>query len=282
MVGIIKSRIFYLLALAICAAGLLTGCASKQVYAPVVNGWQHARGHSNIYIVQPDDTVYSIAWAFGTDYRDIVRANRLTPPYKIHAGQRLQMVSKTTQPAQVPDQVTVYPLMQAAPFATRFNPEKTQTTQHKPLKHSREPQQRQPSMDHQLLRSSGVVGTLSTKAWVWPTQGKVIRGYSSTTGGNRGIDIGGRLGQPIHAAAAGDVVYCGTGLRGYGKLIIIKHSDDYLSAYAFNKYLLVKEGQFVKAGQPIADMGTDDHGQAILHFEIRKGGKPVNPMGFLQ
>ncbi|MCW3481579.1 peptidoglycan DD-metalloendopeptidase family protein [Neisseriaceae bacterium JH1-16] len=120
--------------------------------------------------------------------------------------------------------------------------------------------------------------TDSTIAWGWPTEGKVGRGYSDS---NKGIDIPGKLGQPVVAAADGKVVYSGNGLRGYGKLIIIKHDKTFLSAYAHNNALLVKEGQSVRKGQKIAEMGNTDADQVKLHFEIRRFGKPVDPAQYL-
>lgn len=115
-------------------------------------------------------------------------------------------------------------------------------------------------------------------AWAWPVKGKVLRGYSDS---NKGVDISGRMGQPVLAASDGRVVYSGNGLRGYGKLIIIKHNKTFLSAYAHNSQLLVKEGQAVKKGQPIAEMGNTDADQVKLHFEIRRFGKPVDPLQYL-
>ncbi len=115
-------------------------------------------------------------------------------------------------------------------------------------------------------------------AWAWPTEGKLIRGYSDS---NKGVDISGRAGQSVIAAGDGKVVYSGNGLRGYGKLIIIKHNKTFLSAYAHNSQLLVKEGQSVKKGQKIAEMGNTDADQVKLHFEIRRFGKPVDPMQYL-
>ena len=117
--------------------------------------------------------------------------------------------------------------------------------------------------------------------WNWPTQGKVIRTYSSKLGGNKGIDISGKIGQPVLAASAGKVVYSGNGLASYGNLIIVKHSDQFLSAYAHNKKLFVREGGEVKRGQKIAELGNTGTSEAKLHFEIRYKGKPVNPLDYL-
>jgi lipoprotein NlpD len=117
--------------------------------------------------------------------------------------------------------------------------------------------------------------------WRWPVQGRLIQSFSETGLNRKGIDIGGKSGQPIRAAAAGSVVYAGSGLLNYGKLIILKHDDNYLSAYAYNRALLVKEGDAVAAGQHIADMGNKAGGDAMLHFEIRYDGRPINPLKFL-
>jgi len=115
--------------------------------------------------------------------------------------------------------------------------------------------------------------------WMWPATGRVLAGFSKGT--NKGVDILGKVGDPVFASASGRVVYSGTGLRGYGKLVIIKHNDTYLSAYAHNSNLLVKEGQSVVKGQKIAEIGSTDSPQAKLHFEIRRQGEPVDPLKFL-
>ena len=117
--------------------------------------------------------------------------------------------------------------------------------------------------------------------WGWPASGNIIQGYSNVYAGNKGIDIGGKLGDPVKAAAAGRVVYCGTGLRGYGLLIIVKHNAKYLSAYAHNSKALVKEGDSVSQGQVIAKMGSSDATRVMLHFEIRQSGSPVDPLKLL-
>lgn len=117
--------------------------------------------------------------------------------------------------------------------------------------------------------------------WVWPTQGKVVGTFSLADEGNKGIDISNKRGTPVLAAAAGKVVYKGNALRGYGDLIIIKHNETFLSAYAFNQNIKVKEQQWVKAGEQIAQMGSNDAGQVLLHFEIRHKGKSVNPLRYL-
>ena len=123
------------------------------------------------------------------------------------------------------------------------------------------------------MRSNGAID------WQWPTSGRVIKSDSPTA--RKGLEIAGSQGQAVNAAAAGSVVYSGSGLLGYGRLIILKHSDTFLSAYAYNERLLVAEGDQVATGQQIATMGLDNSGQPVLHFEIRKDGRPVNPMEHL-
>lgn len=224
----------------------------------MVDGWRQTTAQRSDYIVQKGDTVYSIAWAYGMDYRDIVKANHLPPACTIHVGQKLKM--QMGKESAAPRPVIV------------------KNTNNKPVKvHSSV----KPKPTLPTATAPARPTRACTFAWAWPTQGKILKSFSLAQGGNHGIDIGGRLSQSIKAGAAGKVVYAGSGLRGYGRLIIIKHNDSYLSAYAFNKVLLVKEGANVKAGQVIAQMGQDDSGRNLLHFEIRQNGRPVNPMYYL-
>jgi lipoprotein NlpD len=237
---------------------LLTACTSKTVYAPVVEGWKQTAGQKGGYAVQKGDSVYSIAWDYGMDYRDIVKANHLHSPYMIQVGQKLKMVSSHSN------------------TANSIKIPKSKTVKSASTKNSA------PHSPATLTSNTPTTGnTANSGNWIWPTQGKLIRNYSAGSNGNRGIDIAGKFAQPVLATSSGKVVYSGGGLRGYGQLIIIKHNDSYLSAYAFNKTLLVKEGMTVKSGQKIAEMGKDDSGHTLLHFEIRRDGKPVNPMLYL-
>jgi lipoprotein NlpD len=126
----------------------------------------------------------------------------------------------------------------------------------------------------------GIAGDADQLDWAWPAKGRIVAGFSETAN-LKGIDIAGTPGQAVHASAPGRVVYAGTGLRGYGKLIIIKHNATFLSAYAHNREILVKEGQQVTRGQKIAEMGDTDSDQVKLHFEIRRQGKPIDPTKYL-
>ncbi|MEI8054827.1 MAG: peptidoglycan DD-metalloendopeptidase family protein [bacterium] len=206
---------------------LITGCSHHHrkliKLPPVREGWHESAAGKNAYVVQKGDTLYSIAWAFGLDYRDLAKRNNVSSPYSLCLGQRLYI---------------------ATPKAAKNN-------------------------------------FLPLKGWLWPAQGAIVARFDSNLVGNRGIDIKGKYDDPILASNSGKIVYSGTGIRSYGKLIIIKHNDDYLSAYAYSKVILVHEGQAVIAGQKIATMGSDDAGNVRLHFEIRKIGKPVNPLLYL-
>ena len=134
---------------------------------------------------------------------------------------------------------------------------------------------------NQPITQAGTAPAVSNVAWRWPTNGNVIQGFSNADGGNKGIDISGSRRQAVNAAAAGRVVYAGNALRGYGNLIIIKHNDDFLSAYAHNDSILVKDQQEIKAGQQIAKMGSTGTNGVKLHFEIRYKGKSVDPLRYL-
>lgn len=213
----------------------VAGCSYQQRYIlpPVTEGWRQSSIHQSAYRVQKNDTLYSIAWAFGIDYRELAKKNNIKPPYTLRYGQHLYInaISKHQK--------------------NHFGSKYTKT-------------------NIRIL-----------KGWVWPAKGTLVAKFSRKLGYNNGIDIKGKYMDPIFASNSGTVVYSGMGIKSYGKLIIIKHSDDYLSAYAYNDTLFAHEGQKVYAKQKIATMGRDDAGNVHLHFEIRQVGKPVNPLLFL-
>jgi lipoprotein NlpD len=227
-----------------------TGCFDASHPAPVVNAWHQSHASSSDYVAREGDTIYSVAWSFGLDYRALAAANHLSPPYILTAGQRLVM---TTAPAGTSKQLKTRSLHDVSP-ANHF----ASQTASQPHYH------------------------LSSHHWQRPAQGVVIQGFSTNPSGQPGISIAGRLGSPIHAAADGVVVYSGDGVRGYGNLIIVKHNNSYLSAYGFNERNLVSVGDRVHAGRIIARMGKNDGGRTLLYFEIRRDGVPVNPVGFLR
>ncbi|HLP30013.1 MAG TPA: peptidoglycan DD-metalloendopeptidase family protein, partial [Geothrix sp.] len=189
--------------------------------------------------------------------------NHILPPYIIHAGDDLVILD---HPADDTDETESAPPEPVA--AARPGPKSPPPKSGKPATSPRPPVNATPAR------------TASTVRWSWPTQGKVAARFSAGAG-RKGVDLAGKLGQPVKAAADGDVVYSGSGLIGYGNLVIIKHDEVFLSAYAHNRKLLVKEGDKVKAGQPIGEMGQNAKAGSILHFEIRRHGKPVDPLLYL-
>lgn len=245
-----------------------------------------------VYRVKSGDTLSRIAQQHDNSVADLATLNGLLPPYRIYVGQKLivNRARATAQPAAVVRTTTV------AKTGTATAASRTGTTQNRPVSapvKSKTPagtsssikanQNLAPSKGKEYAGSKVQNNTAvkSAIAWQWPTQGPVAAGFSLAETGNKGVDIRGKRGQAVKAAAEGKVVYAGSALRGYGNLIIIKHDDNYLSAYAHNDVLRVKDQQFVKAGQHIADMGSSDTTDVRLHFEIRYQGTSVDPMRYL-
>lgn len=264
------------------------------------------------YTVKKGDTLYSIGLEFGFDYKEIAQWNNIQSPYVIHIGRQLKLKEPKAQATQGaakdPGEPVATPLktepvvvaksldeppllsepkatkepyseqaMKAAPTAkpaakpaekpieiAKVEPKKPETA--KPESATEKPAA--PASDDESID------------WSWPVNGKVLTSFNDAASA-KGIDIGGNQGQPVLASAPGKVVYSGSSLRGYGKLVIIKHNKTYLSAYAHNHQILVKEGQEVAKGQKIAEMGSTDTDRVKLHFEIRKLGKPVDPAKYL-
>lgn len=210
------------------------------------------------YKVQHGDTLNAIAYRFGKDAKNIARVNNIPPPYIIHPGQFIYLnkatpVKKNTaRPANKP------PVRKMAkPSSQRPKQSVSKTKHYKAAKNN-------------------------DSAWQWPVNGKIIAKFSSKSPVNKGIDIAAPLGTDVRSTRSGVVVYAGSKLKGYGKLIIVKHNPTYLSAYAHNQNILVKEGEQVNQGQKIATLGMTGTQSPKLHFEIRKNGKPVNPEGYLK
>ena len=237
---------------------LLAGCGTNN--APVIDK-SPMRKIPAEHIVRKGDSLYSIAWGVGLDFHHIAKWNEIEKPYVIHPGQRIRLHPPTTKKT---------PLKSTSSAQGK----KAATSPARPLKATTE--KKRPS----ATRSDSTRSAADPKKWKWPAKGKVIGKYDPSKGIN-GIQISGRDGSTITSTAPGQVVYVGEGLRGYGKLVIIKHSDTFLSAYAHNKSILVAEGDTIKVGQKIAQMGNTDASRTMLHFEIRKHGKPVDPLRYL-
>jgi lipoprotein NlpD len=203
--------------------------------------------NQNIYVVQPQDTLYSIAWRFDLDYHDLARWNNIGTDFRITVGQSLLLTGAASP-------------LRAAPTVGHAPP----------VKHA-------PAASNVSSAQAGAMASATALKWVWPTEH--LAAPLPVPGG--GILLAGHVGQEIRAACAGRVVYSGSGLRSYGNLIIIKHSENLLSAYAHNRDSLVKDGEEVLAGQPIAHMGEGAPQKPVLYFEIRRYGKPIDPKTIL-
>jgi len=214
------------------------------------------------YRVRAGDTLYAIAWRNDKDFRDLARWNGIRKPYTIYQGQWLRLkppkrrlppapASKTQTSPEASRNKPVAKPQKVAPKAASNPPKKVVAQKAGPLK------------------------------WKWPAKGGVQSTYRSGDRLRKGIKLAGNPGDPVRAAESGKVVYSGSGLIGYGRLIIVKHNDKYLSAYGHNRKLLAKQGQHVTKGQQIAEMGMSNEGKPLLHFEIRRNGKPVNPLALL-
>lgn len=212
---------------------------------------------SGTYTVRAGETLYGISFRFGLRFQDVAAWNGIGDPYVIKVGQRLRLRPAGQEQARAsrPGAASPGKPSGAPPVAG--------------------------SSATKSAASAGTASNLPSPAWRWPTQGQIIGRYVAGDQTQQGINIAGSAGQNISAAADGVVVYSGAGLVGYGELIIIKHSDEWLSAYAHNRRRLVGEGTRVKAGESIAEMGRTGAARDMLHFEIRRNGKPVDPLSFL-
>lgn len=215
------------------------------------------------YVVQKGETLYAIAVRNHLSYHDLAILNSIPEPYTIYPGQRLKLSKQPPPPPPKPE-IKPEPVIEPA---GRTLPERYKNGTY----HAKPVQEKVANPTADAVNIS----------WVWPSRGAIIGRFSDQGAVNKGVDLAGKRGEPVFAAADGTVVYSGPGIVGYGNLIIIKHNDIYLSAYAHNSQLLVKEGGFAKAGQVIAEIGSSGTQRDKLHFEIRKYGRPVDPLLYL-
>lgn len=247
---------------------MLAGCTSVSK-APVDDGKSASvspypplpKDCTQTWTVRKGDTLIGIALNTGGDYRDIAAMNQLADINKIQLDRTL-CVRRSAQKTKKP---------------TVDSPQAAKTEQ--PVKATSKTAAVKPVEELPSTAAATNAAMADGVKFAWPAKGKVIAGFNESS--NKGINIAGKMGEPVDAAAEGKVVYAGSGLRGYGNLVIIKHDGNYLTAYAHNSKILVKEGEAVKRGQRIADMGDSDADTAMLHFEVRRQGKPVDPMKFL-
>jgi lipoprotein NlpD len=288
-------------AVSIVAVAVLTACGSKPITkAPVedrgmvVNapaqtdtrtvpvkqpsGFENA-GKPGYYMIKPGDTLIRIGLETGQSHKDIARWNSLDNPNKIEVGQVIRVVPPVEASAVVVGKpapaavVTGTPLPAATTAAVPAKPASAPAVAAAPVKAASAPASAPVAVAPAAAANDDELG------FVWPASGSIVGGFDESK--NKGIDIGGKEGDPVLAAADGKVVYAGSSLRGYGNLIILKHNNIYLTAYAHNRALLVKEDQTVKKGQKIAEMGNSDADRVKLHFEVRRQGKPVDPAKYL-
>lgn len=269
---------------------ILTGCAAPRP-APVRDGTTPPPAEvsapavraEGTHVVRPGDTLLGIARQYGVTVKDLIGWNNLTDPNQIHVGQVLRIApalpagGAIVQPITPPVEIQpVRPSSEQLPATPALKQEPKGGTQ--PYSDGAwaaiKPNAALPPAPAQ---ATGPIA--SDTAWLWPAGGQVIETFDEAT--NKGVDIAGKPGDPVIASAGGKVVYSGSGLRGYGKLVIIKHDANYLTAYAHNQNLLVKEGDSVTKGQKIAELGSSDADRPKVHFEIRKQGRPVDPLKYL-
>jgi lipoprotein NlpD len=228
-------------------------------------------GKPGYHVVKPGDTLIRIGLENGQNWRDLVKWNNLDKPNQIEVGQVLRVVPPTVDAAAVSTHGVSSSRLETRPLDARPSAASTpaSTTAATGVAAAPAASAGQPALrdgDDEVL-------------WTWPAPGKLLAGFDEAR--NKGLTIGGQAGEPVLAAADGRIVYAGSGLRGYGNLVIIKHNATYLTAYAHNQTLLVKEDEAVRRGQKIAEMGSSDADQVKLHFEIRKQGKPIDPAKLL-
>ncbi len=252
-----------------------------------------AKGSYNgsTYTVKRGDTLFYIAWITGNDFRELTLKNNISEPYSLNIGQVLEignvnskngvlLASNSTQSKikQVDFQkINAYPANIDRPSSGKMLPRATISVSDDAA--SKVSTATDTGVNNTINSVGNSISTINS--WRWPAEGKILEGFSDSQGGNKGIDIAGSRGQPVFATTSGKVVYAGNALRGYGNLIIIKHNDDYLSAYAHNDTMLVHEQQDVQVGQKIATIGSTGTSSVRLHFEIRYKGKSVNPLRYL-
>ncbi len=273
----IGTKSFQCLVTGLVLSSLLVGCSStKSSDVRVVDRNSTAAQRPAVttgqYVVRRGDTLFSIAFRYGWDYKALAARNNIPAPYTIHPGQTIRFDGRSgSTPTQAVTSSTTSSSSSGKFTVTRRPASAAGTTTSTAAPSTASKPAPAP------LPPAGPAPT----GWGWPSNGILIGKFSSNGSLNKGIDIAGDLGQPVLAASDGTVVYAGSGLRGYGELVIIKHSDTYVSAYGHNRRLLVREGQQVKAGQSIAEMGSTGTDRVKLHFEIRRQGKPVDPLQFL-
>lgn len=246
---------------------MLMSCSTHQS-APVTDKSRATIWRPKTYVVAPGDTLFSIAWRYGLKYEDLAKHNKINAPYIIRPSQVINLDLQSPKQTNVKNSHRPSGSIPVSTKKEKVLPGTSGVF-------------RKENKTHRVDLTNKIIAKSDAPQWRWPARGVILSSFQGNDGFNKGIDLGGKLGEPVLAAASGQVVYAGSGLRGYGKLLIIKHNETFLSAYAHNERLRVKEGDLVKVGQVIADMGSSGTDRVKLHFEIRRDGTPVDPLKYL-
>ena len=236
----------------------IVGCVGNNSSVPVYNRSIGVQSDANFHTVFRGETLYSIAWRYNVNYKKLAAANGIGSKYTIYPGQKLRVKNFKKQSGNT---------AKVSSGNVKKPPIKTPKIAAAPKT--------------EIKKKSTVYTAPRNERWQWPLKGAITKYYSSSHAQHKGVDIAAQLGDSVKASKSGEIVYAGGNLRGYGNLIIVKHDAVYLSAYGYNSRLLVKEGDRVKIGQVIAEAGASAGGEVRLHFEIRKNGKPLNPLKVL-
>lgn len=267
----------------------LTACSSTEGRAPVYDAISNKSSYKgkvgthlartkivgqDTYTVRPGDTMYSIAWRAGIDVNVLIKRNNIKRPYTIHTGQVLQLYQSNQKTVSNSQNTKNQGLIGCTAQSCKKKKLVIKSSKEYPAKKGGEK-----IVNKVKVNQSETIQKVT--GWKWPSKGKLTKTFANSAQGMKGISISNSRGTPVYAAASGKVVYSGSGLRGYGNLIIIRHNYDYLSAYAHNEKLLIKENEQVKVGQKIATMGDSGIDSVRLHFDIRYRGKSVDPLRYL-
>jgi len=272
---LVKVIVYRRLLIALLLGLAFTGCGSSQ-YAPVqeLSYSSSASGASSglsktptSYQVKSGDTMFAIAWRYGWDYKKLAQANHISSPYTIYVGQKLYFSAQSSalsKKSKNNSKIIQKPKVAKVSAAPKAILASSSSANSKP----------------KLLNNNYNNSKLPVK-WQWPISGSLVQKFSNSGKVSHGIELSSKLGNSVKAAASGIVVYAGSGIQGYGNLVVVKHNDTFLSAYAYNSRIMVAEGAQVSVGQVIAEVGKGPQLDPRLHFEIRKDGKPVNPLWYL-
>jgi lipoprotein NlpD len=293
--GVEGRRMITPLAAILCALLLVAGCATRRDSAPVVDrsptsGISRSSAPTtptrvaskpdakDYYTVMRGDTLYSIALEHGADYREVAQWNGLDDPTRIYVGQQLRVTEPPGRAGVQVGAVRSQNRIEARPIEAR--PLGSEAPRSEPVAAAKPKPDATPKPDPMPTPPEPAVKAAVTASdFIWPAKGKVIAGFAQPR--SKGIDIDGKPGDPIVAAAGGRVTYTGSGIPGLGKLVVIKHDNGFITVYAHNRDILVKEQQAVARGQKIAELGSTDSDRPKLHFQIRRGASPVDPMRYL-